>query len=141
MTSTGDFLHDNAGDYAPAAKFKRIGDEAKGVVTGVNLYTGMNLEETAEETLLIVTLDDEGDQVAVWFKPGGDAIRKLGRAVKEAKPDERRPTVQEGDHVRVVFISEEPSQKKGFNPRKVYEVDYEPGNPDDVPALRPEDLT
>ena len=138
--SIGSFLHEHSGDYPPAAKFKKVGDEAKGIVQRAFLYTGLNLSGE-EETSLVVQLDDEGDRVSVWFRPGSDMIRKLSRAVREAKPDQRKPTVQEGDSFRIAFTAEEPAKTKGFNARKVYEVtDYTVGELEDREDVDPQDL-
>ena len=125
MTTTAQFLHDNSGDFPPTFKFANPGDSIEGTVERASLYTGPNLNGE-EETSLVVNLETaDGDRWTVWVKPKSDLIRKLGQAVAEAKPGVSKPTVEEGDSVSIAFVRTEPASKKGFAPRKVYDVTCE----------------
>ncbi len=138
---TGDYIFDHSGDFPDSARFSKVGDSYAGVVDRVSLVDteDLNTRESVQKLVAQITTDG-GDRWSVWFNPGSDMIRKLGRALRTAKPESRRPTLDEGDHLSVRFDRTEPASKKGFADRKLYEVIVKPGDPDQASEVSVEDL-
>jgi hypothetical protein len=140
MTNTAQFLHDNAGDFPPTFKFVNPGDSIEGTVERAKTYVGPNLNGDEEESLVVNLVTAGEERWTVWVKPKSDLIRKLARAVAEAKPGLSKPTVEEGDVLSIAFVRTEPSSKKGFAPRKIYEVTCEAAPSKPASEVSAEDL-
>ena len=140
MSDTAQFLHENAGNFPPTFKFTTPGDSVTGIVERTELYTGPNLNGDTETSLVINIAEDVDTRHTVWVKPKSDLIRKLGQAVAAAKPDVRKPSVEEGDRLTISFVRTEPAKTRGFAPRKIFEITCEPGAPETGQQVHPADL-
>lgn len=126
-----DFL---SGGGAPSAKFPTQGTTVKGTVlfSEVSVQTDIDgnakfFSDGSERKQLVVTLqtDEFDDEI-----PNDDGSRRVfmkGQMLKALKDNLRKQGVEfaERGRLTVVFASEEPSEKKGYNATKIFDVAYE----------------
>lgn len=122
------------GGGARSASFKNIGDQVQGTiltcVTRQQTEPGGKLKEYPDGnpmmqlvvTLLTTEQDDEDDDGlrAVYVKG------QLRAALRGAILKSGEQGIQEGGELVVRFVSELPSQTKGFSATKQYKVGYRP---------------
>lgn len=136
MTTTdpiADFLNERTGDYAQAFKFEEVGDTIAGTITHRNIVDGTDLKGEQTRSMVITVVADDGAEAALWVK-SGNMLANLGKALRDAKPGEARPTVAEGDRIAVKFTHTEPSKTAGFAPKKIYAVSYKAAARQTAPA-------
>ncbi|HEU4544477.1 MAG TPA: hypothetical protein VFR23_25325 [Jiangellaceae bacterium] len=137
-TNPNDFL---LGGGGKSAAFDTIGDSISGTITAepevrqqTDIQSGkpQTWDNGDPKYQLVVTLqttlrtDDEDDGVRNLYikgskKPG---TRSLHDAVATAVRNAGADGLAKGGVLTVRFVGEEPSQTRGFNPRKLYEASY-----------------
>ena len=147
MGAVSDFMNENAGNNIPGFTFTNIGDSVMGTVMRRSVpdvpVIGSKTGETEKKLILELKTDKEytqtkkdrktgepmlvtGDEWSLWIGKG-QMLTALGQALKEENAPEDAPCV--GDRIKVTFKETEPSKTPGFNPKKVYEVQYKAGAP------------
>ena len=142
-TNPNDFL---LGGGGKSASFDNIGDSVTGTITAepevrqqTNLQTGKpeTWDNGDPKHQLVVTLqtaeradsDDDGIR-NIYIKGSKKAgTKSLHDAVATAVRASGADGLAKGGTLTVTFIGEEPSQTRGFNPRKLYEAKYVPPAP------------
>jgi hypothetical protein len=139
-TSPNDFL---LGGGGKSAAFDTIGDSISGTITAepeVRQQTDIQSGKPATwdngdpKYQLVITLqttlraDDEDDGIrGVYIKGSKRAgTRSLHDAVATAVRNSGADGLAKGGVLTIRFVGEEPSQTRGFNPRKLYEANYVP---------------
>jgi len=142
MTDATDFL---LGGGSASAKFDEVGDTVTGTIAvtpevrdQTDIQTGRVLtwDNGDVRKQLVITLDtserrsddpDDDGRRSIYVKgskrPGSQSLHD---AVATAVRNAGASGLQIGGTLTVKFIGEEPSQTRGFNPRKLYEASYQP---------------
>lgn len=136
-TSATDFL---LGGGGASAKFETIGDSITGIITGqevrqqTDIATGDPLvwANGDPRMQLIVTLqttlrdDDDDDGLRNLYVKGSKKAgsKSLHDAVASAVRQAGAKGLEDGATLTVTYVGDEPSQTRGFNPRKLYTATY-----------------
>lgn len=128
-----DFL---SGGGAPSVSFPSIGTTVKGIVLTSEIRTQTDLEgndktfdDGSPRKQLVVTLQTDmfDDEI-----PNDDGQRRVfikGQMTKALKDNLRQQGMSvenfiDGGHLTVSYTGDQPSEKKGYNPTKLYTVAY-----------------
>lgn len=144
-TNTNDFL---LGGGGASAKFETIGDTVTGTVTSqevrqqTDIMTGdpLTWPNGDPRMQLVVTLqttlsdDEDDDGIRNLYVKGSKKAgsKSLHDAVASAVRNARAKSLEEGGTLTVKYVGDEPSQTRGFSPRKLYEGTY--ASPDKAAA-------
>lgn len=128
-----DFL---SGGGAPSVSFPSVGTTAKGVLLDFEKRDQTDLEgvvktfdDGSPRKQLVVTLQTDlfDDEI-----PNDDGQRRVfikGQMTKALKDNLRQQGLSveqfvRGGHLTISYIGDQPSEKKGYNPTKLYAVEY-----------------
>ena len=100
-------------------KFEEVGDHVAGVISFATIEDGLDLNKKPVRNRILDIEGNDGEVRRLYIKRGQMSI-EFGKALREAGRDE--PVV--GDKVAVELVEFRPPTQKGFNPQKIYRVDY-----------------
>ena len=137
-TNSNDFL---LGGGSASARFDVVGDTVTGTITNqevrqqTDIATGEPLvwANGDPRMQLLVTLqtalrdDDDDDGLRTLYVKGSKKAgsRSLHDAVASAVRAASSKGLEDGGTLTVKYVGDEPSQTRGFNPRKLYEATYQ----------------
>lgn len=137
-TTPTDFLLGGGG--GASASFDTIGDRITGTITNqevrqrTDIQTGdpMTWPNGDPQMQLIITLqtdlreDDDDDGLRNLYVKGSKKAgsKSLHDAVASAVRASGAKGLDDGGTLTVTYVGDEPSQTRGFNPRKLYEATY-----------------
>jgi hypothetical protein len=128
MTTVENFDDLLEGGGPPAFKFDAVGATAKGVVVAAKKVQQTDIQSNKPEfwpsgepkLQLVVTLkQDNGEETRVFCKPNAraaiqDAVKKSGGSFLA------------GGKLAIRYTGDEPSDKAGMSPKKLFAAQYEP---------------
>jgi hypothetical protein len=116
------------GGGPPVFKFDKIGDKAFGTLTGAQevQQTDIKTQEPLfwpggqpRQQLVLTIRQDDGEETRVFLKPQARAALK--KAVEESGGK-----FELNSRVAIAFAREEPAEKAGMSPQKIFEAAYQP---------------
>jgi hypothetical protein len=129
------------GGGGKSAKFENVGDVVEGTIAAPpELRQQTDIATGAPKTWdngdpvqqLVVQLqtdareDVDDDGIRNLYVAGGFKRASLQKAIADAVKTAKAPGLAVGGHLAVKFTGEEPPQKKGFSPAKLYAAKYTP---------------
>lgn len=120
----------NGGGGPPACKFEKIGDVHKGKITGLatsqvsDFVTGelkfYNDGNPIMQIVITIAPDDGGEEGRIFVKPAmKTAIREAVQAAGATNG------LEEGGRIAVKYSADEPPEKAGLSPKKLFTAQYE----------------
>lgn len=130
---------DDIGQYAPAAKFPKMGTVVGGTVTSVGDWQTRKNNFNKEQTSFRIELETDDGPLAIYPNKGSSMAQAIAAAVRESGASE----LTEGNFLSVEFSGEKNTGKG--NPMKLFKATYAPGGsipaPDEVEQETSKDLT
>lgn len=143
------------GGGGKSAKFAQIGDTVEGVIvdqpelrqrTSIDDGKPLTWDDGSPQMQLVVRLqtdlrdDAEDDGIRNLYVSGGFKRASLQKAVADAVRTAGAKGLAVGGRLKVGFTGEEPPQKRGMSPAKLYQARYTPPTDTflDEPAAKPE---
>lgn len=117
--------------------FDSIGDKIRGQIVGAKLVPQKDFAtgevkrfDTGEEmNQFLFTLLVDGEKRDLYAKG------QMRSAIREAVAGSPKGKIEEFAWLEVEYIEDEPAKKRGYNPKKIYRVTYEPPSAIDADGL------